>query len=327
MLCRRGAVAAVVLALICVAMQRATWAQSSSKDVIRIVIPFAPAGSADVLARLLQPSLQEALKQTVIVENRAGAASNIGTAEVARAKPDGLTLLITTSAFVVNPGLYKDVPYDFAKDFAPIGLLPVAPNVFAVTPKQGGVDSVSDLIARAKAEPQKFNYSSPGNGTAPQLTMELFKLETEAEITNIPYNGGGPATAALMGGTVEVLSTALPGAQAQIRAGAMKGIALTTAQRWPTLPDVPTFKELGYPDIDLNTEHFFLAPAGTPPAVIERLSKTVLAILARDDVKQRLVDLGLLPIAEGPEAAKARIAKEVAFYKDLIAKAKIPQIQ
>ena len=327
MLCRRGAVAAIVLAPICVATQRAAWAQGSSKDVIRIVIPFAPAGSADVLARLLQPSLQEALKQTVIVENRAGAASNIGTSEVARAKPDGLTLLITTSAFVVNPGLYKDVPYDFAKDFVPIGLLPVAPNVFAVTPKQGGIDSVSDLIARAEAEPQKFNYSSPGNGTAPQLTMELFKLETGAEITNIPYNGGGPATAALMGGTVEVLSTALPGAQAQIRAGAMKGIALTTAQRWPTLPDVPTFKELGYPDIDLNTEHFFLAPAGTPPAVIERLSKTVLAILARDDVKQRLVELGLLPVAEGPEAAKARIAKEVAFYKDLIAKARIPQIQ
>ncbi len=210
---RRGAVAVLVLALICVAAPRATWAQNSSKDVIRIVIPFAPAGSADVLARLLQPSLQAELKQTVIVENRAGAGSNIGTSEVARARPDGLTLLITTSAFVVNPGLYKNVPYDFAKDFAPIGLLPVAPNVFAVTPKQGGIGSVPDLIARAKADPQKFNYSSPGNGTAPQLTMELFKLETATDITNIPYNGGGPATAALMGGTVDVLSTALPGAQ------------------------------------------------------------------------------------------------------------------
>jgi tripartite-type tricarboxylate transporter receptor subunit TctC len=327
MLCRRGAVAALVLALVCVATGRATWAQSSSKDVIRIIIPFAPAGSADVLARVLQPSLQEALKQTVIVENRAGAASNIGTSEVARARPDGLTLLITTSAFVVNPGLYKNVPYDFAKDFAPIGLLPVAPNVFAVTPKQGGIDSGPDLIARAKAEPQKYNYSSPGNGTAPQLVMELFKLETGAEITNIPYNGGGPATAALMGGTVDILSTALPGAQGQIRAGSMKGIALTTDERWPTLPDVPTFKELGYPDINLNTEHFFLAPAGTPPAAIERLSKAVVAILARDDVKKQLIELGLLPVAEGPEAAKERIAKDVAFYKDLIAKAKIPQIQ
>ena len=327
MLCRRGAVAALVLELVCVATGRATWAQSSSKDVIRVIIPFAPAGSADVLARVLQPSLQDVLKQTVIVENRAGAASNIGTSEVARARPDGLTLLITTSAFVVNPGLYKNVPYDVAKDFAPIGLLPVAPNVFAVTPKQGGIDSVPDLIARAKAEPQKYNYSSPGNGTAPQLVMELFKLETGAEITNIPYNGGGPATAALMGGTVDVLSTALPGAQGQIRAGSMKGIALTTEERWPTLPEVPTFKELGYPDINLNTEHFFLAPAGTPPDVIERLSKAVLAILARDDVKKQLVELGLLPVAEGPEAAKERIAKDVAFYKDLIAKAKIPQIQ
>ena len=327
MLWRKGAVAALILALTCVAVPQSTWAQSSSKDVIRIIIPFAPAGSADVLARLLQPSLQEALKQTVIVENRAGAASNIGTSEVARARPDGLTLLITTSAFVVNPGLYKNVPYDYAKDFAPIGLLPVAPNVFAVNPKEGGINSIADLIARAKADPQKFNYSSPGNGTAPQLAMELFKIETGAGITNIPYNGGGPATAALMGGTVDILSTALPGAQGQIRAGAMKGLALTTDERWPTLPDVPTFKELGYPDISLNTEHFFLAPAGTPPAVIDRLSKAVLAILARDDIKKKLVDLGLLPVAEGPDAAKERIAKDVAFYKDLLVKAKIPQMQ
>lgn len=327
MLWRRGAVAALVLALICVAAPRAALAQSSPRDVVRIIIPFAPAGSADVLARLLQPPLQEALKQTVIVENRAGAASNIGTSEVARAKPDGLTLLITTSAFVVNPGLYKDVPYDFARDFAPIALLPVAPNVFGVSPRQGGIASVSDLIARAKADPQNLNYSSPGNGTTPQLAMELFKLETATEITNIPYNGGGPATAALMGGTVDVLSTALPGAQAQIRAGSMKGIALTTQERWPTLPDVPTFKEVGYPDIDLNTEHFLLAPAKTPQPVIDRLSKAVLAIVARDDIKKRLVDLGLVPVAAGPEAAKVRIAKDVAFYKDLIAKTKIPQIQ
>jgi tripartite-type tricarboxylate transporter receptor subunit TctC len=327
MMWRWRAIAALVSAVICVSAPRESLAQGSPRDVVRIIIPFAPAGSADVLARVLQPPLQEELKQTVIIENRAGAASNIGTSEVARAKPDGLTLLITTSAFVVNPGLYKNVPYDFAKDFAPIGLLPVAPNVFAINPKQGGIVSVSDLIAGAKADPQKFNYSSPGNGTTPQLAMELFKLETAAEITNIPYNGGGPATVALIGGTVDVLATALPGAQAQIRAGAMKGIALTTVERWPTLPDVPTFKELGYPDIDLNTEHFFLAPAGTSPATIERLSKAVLAIVARDDVKNRLVDLGLLPVADGPDAAKARIAKDVAFYKDLIVKTKIPQIQ
>ena len=300
---------------------------SAQGNTIRIIVPFAPAGSSDVLARVLQGPLQDELKQTVIVENHAGAGSNIGTVDAARAKPDGTTFLITSSAFVVNPGLYKNVPYKFDTDFEPMALLPVAPNVFAVNPAKSGINSLADVIKIAKANPQKLNYSSPGNGTTPQLTMELFKLKLGITLTNIPYNGGGPATQALMGGNVDVLSTALPGAQSQIKAGTMKGIALTTGERWPTLPDVPTFKEDGYPDIDLNTEHFFLAPHGTPQAVIDRMSKAAQAVLARDDVKKRLVQLGYLNVVSGPADAKARIAKDVALYKNLIAGAKIPQIQ
>jgi tripartite-type tricarboxylate transporter receptor subunit TctC len=296
-------------------------------STIRIIVPFAPAGSSDVLARVLQGPLQDELKQTIIVENHAGAGSNIGTVDVARAKPDGSTFLITSSAFVVNPGLYKNVPYKFDTDFEPMALLPVAPNVFAVNPAKSGINSLADAIKIAKTNPQKLNYSSPGNGTTPQLTMELFKLKLGITLTNIPYNGGGPATQALMGGNVDVLSTALPGAQSQIKGGTMKGIALTTAARWPTLPDVPTFKELGYPDIDLNTEHFFLAPHGTPQAVVDRMSKAAQAVLARDDVKKKLVELGYLNVVSGPAEAKARIEKDVAFYKNLIAGAKIPQIQ
>ena len=296
-------------------------------STIRIIVPFAPAGSSDVLARVLQGPLQDELKQTIIVENHAGAGSNIGTVDVARAKPDGSTFLITSSAFVVNPGLYKNVPYKFDTDFEPMALLPVAPNVFAVNPAKSGINSLADAIKIAKTNPQKLNYSSPGNGTTPQLTMELFKLKLGITLTNIPYNGGGPATQALMGGNVDVLSTALPGAQSQIKGGTMKGIALTTAARWPTLPDVPTFKEVGYPDIDLNTEHFFLAPHGTPQAVVDRMSKAAQAVLARDDVKKKLVELGYLNVVSGPAEAKARIEKDVAFYKNLIAGAKIPQIQ
>ena len=315
-------------AAMCVGLSAtAASAQGTAANTIRIIVPFAPAGSSDVLARLLQAPLQQELNQTVVIENRAGAGSNIGTVEVARAKPDGTTLLINSSAFVVNPALYKNVPYDFARDFEPIAQLPVAPNVFAVNPAKSGIASLADVIARAKADPQKLNYSSPGNGTTPQLAMELFKLKLGVNLTNIPYNGGGPATQALMGGTVDVLSTALPGAQSQIRAGTMKGIALTTNARWPTLPDVPTFKEVGYPDIDLNTEHFFLAPHGTPQAIVDRLSKATQAALARDDVKKRLVELGYAHVFGGPAEAKARIAKDVAFYRQLIANAKIPQIQ
>ena len=292
----------------------AGFAQFEAGKTIRIIVPFAPAGSSDVLARILQPPLQQALKQTIIIENRAGAGSNLGTTEVARAAPDGGTFLLTSSAFVVNPALYKNVPYDFAKDFVPIAQLPVAPNIFATSPK-GGINSLVDLVARAKANPQKLNYASPGNGTTPQLTMELFKLKTGLEITNIPYNGGGPATQALMTGTVDVLSTALPGALEQVRSGTMKGIALTTMQRWPTLPDVPTFIELGYPDITLTTEHFLLAPAGTAPDIIARMAKAILSALAQDDVKKRLLQVGYLQVAGGPDAAKQRIAKAVPFFK------------
>ena len=320
-----AAIAAAVFAWVGLASPPAA-AQSISSKPIRIIVPFAPAGSSDVLARVLAGPLQQELKQTVIVENRAGAGTNIGTGEVARAEPDGLTLLITSSAFVVNPALYKSIPYDPTKDFIPISALPIAPNIFAVK-ANGAINSLSDVVSSAKADPQKLNYASPGNGTTPQLTMELFKLKAGINVTNIAYNGGGPATQALMTGTVDILSTALPGALSQVQGGAMKGIALTTTERWPVLPDVPTFTELGFPDITLATEHFFLAPAGTPTDVVERLTKATLAVLAQDEVRTRVRQVGYEPVSGGPEMAKQWIARDVPFFKDLVKNAKIPQIE
>ncbi|HEX8827790.1 MAG TPA: tripartite tricarboxylate transporter substrate-binding protein, partial [Xanthobacteraceae bacterium] len=265
-----------------VARPRMARAQLATNKTIRIIVPFAPSGSSDVLARVLQSPLQQELGQTIIVENRAGAGTNIGTSEVARAEPDGTTLLLTSNAFVVNPALYKSIPYDPSKDFAPIAALPVAPNVIAVNAK-GDIKSLSEVVARAKADPQKLNYASPGNGTTPQLMMELLKLKAGIQLTNIAYNGGGPATQALLTGTVDILSTALLGAQVQ--AGVMRGLAITTKQRWPSLADVPTLDEQGFPDVALNTEHFLLAPAATPPDIVERLTKATLAVLAQDSVK------------------------------------------
>src|SRR5271170_3352331 len=321
----RTALSAVVFVLAAALAAPLASAQINSGKTIRIIVPFAPAGSSDVLARVLQGPLQQELKQTIIVENRAGAGANLGTAEVVRATPDGSTLLLTSSAFVVNPALYKTIPYDPNKDFVPIAALPVAPNIFAIK-ADSGINSLTDFVARAKANPQKLNYSSPGNGTTPQLTMELFKLKAGIEITNIPYNGGGPATQALLTGSVDVLSTALPGAQEQVRSGTMRGIGLTTTQRWPTLPSVPTFVESGF-DITLNTEHFLLAPAGTPPTVVERLTNAVLAVLARDDLKQRVRQVGYEPIVGGPDLAKQWIARDVPFFKELVKNAKIAQIE
>jgi tripartite-type tricarboxylate transporter receptor subunit TctC len=308
------------------AWPRVASAQLATNKTIRIIVPFAPSGSSDVLARVLQAPLQQELGQTIIVENRAGAGTNIGTSEVARAEPDGLTLLLTSSAFVVNPALYKSIPYDPSKDFAPIAALPVAPNVIAVNAK-GDIKSLSEVVARAKADPAKLNYASPGNGTTPQLMMELFKLKAGVQITNIAYNGGGPATQALLTGTVDILSTALPGAQAQVQAGVMRGLAITTKERWPSLPDVPTLDEQGFADVALNTEHFLFAPSATPPDIVQRLTKAALAVLAQDSVKDRVRQDGYLPIAGGPDAVKERIAKNVPFFKDLVAKANIPQIQ
>ena len=309
---------------------RSARAQLSSTRPIRIIVPFAPAGSSDVLARLLQSPLQQALNQTVIVENRAGAGANIGMVEAARAEPDGYTLLLTSSALLVNSALYKNVAYDPAKDFAPIATLPVAPNVLAVNAKGGNsgvINSLSEVVKRAKADPGKLNYASPGNGTTPQLAMELFKLKAGVDITNIPFNGGGPATQALLTGTVDLLLTALPGAQAQVQGGTMRGLAITTKQRWVNLPDVPTFSEQGFPEVTLETEHFLLAPAGTPPALLERYTKAALTVMAQDDIKSRVVQLGYSPIAGGPDAVRERIATMVPFFKQLIASAKIPQIE
>jgi tripartite-type tricarboxylate transporter receptor subunit TctC len=301
-------------------------AQVGSSRPIRIIVPFAPAGSSDVLARLLQGPLQQALGQTVIVENRAGAGANIGTVEAARAEPDGFTLLLTSSALVVNPALYKNVAYDPAKDFMPIATLPVAPNVLAVNAK-GGINALSEVVSRAKREPGKLNYASPGNGTTPQLAMELFKLKAGLDITNIPFNGGGPATQALLTGTVDLLLTALPGAQAQVQGGTMRGLAVTTKERWVNLPEVPTFREQGFADVTLETEHFLLAPTGTPPALVERYTKAALSVMAQDDIKSRVVQLGYAVVAGGPDAVRERIATMVPFFKQLIAEAKIPQIE
>jgi tripartite-type tricarboxylate transporter receptor subunit TctC len=234
--------------------------------------------------------------------------------------------LLTSSALLVNPALYKNVAYDPAKDFAPIATLPVAPNVLAVNAK-GGINALSEVVSRAKGEPGKLNYASPGNGTTPQLAMELFKLKAGLDITNIPFNGGGPATQALLTGTVDLLLTALPGAQAQVQGGTMRGLAVTTKERWVNLPEVPTFREQGFADVTLETEHFLLAPAGTPAGFLERYTKAALAVMAQDDIKSRVVQLGYAVVAGGPEAVRERIATMVPFFKRLIAEAKIPQIE
>src|SRR5258707_4893787 len=245
---------------------------------VKIIVPFAPAGPTDIMARILSTHLGDALGGTLIVENKPGAGGNIGIGAAAHAEPDGYTLLITSSAYVVNPGLYAKIPYDPYKDFAPIADLGTSPNVILVGARLG-IDSIADLIARAKADPNELNYASPGIGTTPHLSGELFKIVSGIKITHVPFSGAGPAIQAILSGTVQLCSAALPPAHPHIESGALKALAVTGAHRWFDLPNVPTMVELGYKDFIADTFQGFLAPAKTPPEIVELLSTKTLEVL------------------------------------------------
>jgi tripartite-type tricarboxylate transporter receptor subunit TctC len=292
---------------------------------VRIIVPFAAGGPSDLTARLLSVKFGEAFGQTFIVENRGGAGSNLGTAAVARSAPDGHTLLITSSAFVVNPGLYNQVPYDPVKDFAPITELDTSPNVFVAT-KASGITSIKDLVARAKANPGELSYASAGIGTTPHLACELLKFAAGINVTHIPYPGAGPAVQSILAGTVPLMCGALPGLHPSIMNGAVRALAVAGPERWYDMPDVPTMAESGYPGFLSDTFHGMLAPAGTPPEIIERLVTVTLARLKDPEFHERLRKLGFDVIASGPDGLRRRIAAEVPKYRDIIAKAGIPKV-
>jgi tripartite-type tricarboxylate transporter receptor subunit TctC len=292
---------------------------------VRIIVPFAPAGPTDIMARIMASHLGEALSGTVIVENRAGAGGNLGIGVVAHAEPDGYTLLVTSSAYVVNPGLYAKIPYDPYKDFAPIAELGTSPNVFVADPKLG-VNSMSELVARAKANPSELNYASPGIGTTPHLSGELLKIVAGINITHVPFSGAGPATQAVLAGTTQVACVALPPARPQIESGALKALAVTGAHRWFDLPDVPTMIELGYKDFITDTFQGFLAPVKTPTAVVEMLSAKSIEILRKPDIAEQLRKDGFEVIANGADGMKKRIDDEVPKWRELITKAGIKPV-
>jgi tripartite-type tricarboxylate transporter receptor subunit TctC len=292
---------------------------------IKIIVPFAPAGPTDIMARVLATHLGEALGGTVVVENRPGAGGNIGIGIAAHAEPDGYTLLITSSAYVVNPGLYAKIPYDPYQDFAAITELGTSPNVILVDPKLG-VNSLADLIARAKANPNELNYASPGIGTTPHLSGELFKVVCDVNITHVPFSGAGPAIQALLSGTTQVAFVALPPARPHIESGALKAIAVTGARRWFDLPDVPTMVELGYKDFVSDTFQGFLAPAKTPDAIVELLAAKSIEILKTSKIAEQLRNNGFEVIANGPDGMKKRIDKEVPKWRDIVAKAGIKPV-
>jgi tripartite-type tricarboxylate transporter receptor subunit TctC len=289
---------------------------------IMMVVPFPAGGPTDIIARILASTLQQSLGQNVIIDNRVGAGGNLGIAYVARANPDGYTLLFTSTAIAVNPGLFANLPYDPIKDFAPISELVNAPNVLFVRP-DSGMNSIADLVAKAKAEPNTLNYASPGVGTKSHLSGELLKLRAGITIQHIPYRGGGPATQALVSGTVQLASVALAPVEPLIKSGTVRALAVTGATRWYSLPDIPTMIESGYPGFISETFNALFAPAGTPPEALALLVKHVQEAMKRPDAIEAAQKFGYQIVAGNPEQMTARLHAEIDGVRELVAKAGI----
>jgi tripartite-type tricarboxylate transporter receptor subunit TctC len=313
---RWGALSAVA-ALLCLHPLAARAAYPDRN--ILMIVPFAPGGPTDIIARIISAAFQKSLGQSVIVDNRGGAAGNIGMSAAARAVPDGYTLLLTSTAIAVNPALFSNLGYDPFKDFLPISELVNAPNVIVVR-ADSGIKSIGELVARAKASPGTFNYSSPGVGTKSHLAGEELKLRASIQMTHVPYRGAGPAALAVLEGTTQVGSVALAAAESLVKSGQLRALAVTGAKRWFSLPDVPTMVESGYPGFVSDTFNALFAPAGTPAPVISVLAKESQASLRTPEAQVQSHNAGFEVVAGTPEQLSARLAAEIPAVKELVAR-------
>ena len=289
---------------------------------ITLIVPFAPGGPTDIIARILAIQLAQSLGQQVIVDNRGGASGNIGMGQAARATPDGYTLLLTSTAIAVNPALFKNLPYDPFKDFIPITELVNAPNVLVVR-RDSDMKTLADLIAKAKAAPGTFNYASPGAGTKSHLTGELLKLRAGIDMQHVPFRGAGPAAQAVLAKTTQVGSVALAAAEGLIKGNELRALAVTGAERWFSLPDVPTMIESGFPGFVSDTFNALFAPTGTPPEIVALLVKESRAAMQRPAAREQARRAGFEIVAGSPEQLAARVAAEVPSVRELVAKAGI----
>ena len=283
---------------------------------VRIVVPFAPGGTTDILARVLAPELSKALGQPFVVDNRGGAGGNIGAEIVAKSAGDGHTLLMgTVGTHGINKSLYASLPYDPQKDFAPITLVAGVPNVMVMNTKRAqelGIQSVPDFVRYAKAHPGQLNMASSGNGTSIHLAGELFKARTGIFMTHIPYRGSGPALKDLIGGQMDVMFDNLPSAMPHIRSGSLKAFAVTSAVRSDSMPELPTVAEAGaLPGFEASSWFGLLAPAGTPPEIVNRLQQETAKALNLPAVKERLLSLGAIPGGDTPPAFARQIDAEI----------------
>jgi tripartite-type tricarboxylate transporter receptor subunit TctC len=283
-------------------------AQSYPGHPVRIVIPLSPGGTTDVPGRIIAQKLSESLGQQFYVENRTGAGGTIGTDYVAKAKPDGYTLLLTASPFVISPHVYKKLPYDALKDFVPVMKIAEGPYVLVVHPSLG-VNSVKELIALAKKQPGKIDFASSGNGGAQHLVTELFMYMAGIKMNHVPYKGSGPAQQDLMSGIIKVSFVGTPIAIPQTKSGRLKALGVSTAKRWPDMPDVSTIAEAGVPGFEAVVWIGMFAPTGTPKDVITKLNGEITKLVRTNEVKKLIAPTGMDPDPDSPEQF-ARYVKE-----------------
>lgn len=306
------------------AMTSAAHAQAQGKPVypnraIRLVLPFPPGGATDIMARKIGQKMSQAWGQQVVIDNRAGAGGNIATELVARAVPDGYTLLFAASAqLAVNPSLYSKVPFDSVKDFAPVSLAGSVPNILVAHPSLG-VKNLRELIALAKARPGQLNYATAGSGSTAHLSAELLNMETGIDIVHVPYRGAAPGVTDVLSGQVPLMMVSMPSVLGHVKTGKLRALGMTAAKRSEAAPDVPTFSET-IPKFESSAWYGMLAPAGTPPDVVDRLSDEVRAILRQPDVKEVLGAQGIEIIASTPAEFGAYIKTELAKWAAVVRK-------
>ncbi len=317
----RRSMLGLVLAAIACSGSGAASAQTGAypSRPVRIIVPFTPGGTTDIFARLVGEKLSQSLGQQFVIENRGGAGGNLGAEAVAKAEPDGYTLVMgTVGTHAINPSLYARMPYDALADFAPVAYVAGVPNLMVVSPRKVNATTVQEFIAEAKAAPGKFTMASSGNGTSIHLSGELFKQMTGVEMRHVPYRGSGPAVNDLIGGQVDVMFDNLPSSIEQVRAGNLRALAVTSARRFPTLPEVPTMAEAGVPDFVVTSWQGFAFPAGTPRPVVDRLNAALKRLAEDEAVQRRFLDVGATIAWSTPEELAERGRRERPMWQEAV---------